>query len=75
MAAKNNSGKAFARFSTVGIQMGIVIGLFAWGGTVMDEKYPNKYSLYTIVGCLLGVFIGMYLMIKEVQNMNRENED
>ena len=33
----NNSLNQYARFSGVAIQMGVIIGLSAWGGKKLDE--------------------------------------
>jgi len=41
-------GSNFARFSSVGIQMGVIIALFAWLGTYLDEKYQNDTQWWTV---------------------------
>mgnify|MGYP000909567591 FL=1 len=33
----------FARFSTVGIQMGVIIAGFAWLGNFLDDKYKLRH--------------------------------
>jgi len=73
-ATDKKNHNAYARFSTLGIQMGIVIGLATWLGVYLDERYPNKYKLYTVFGALLGVFIAMYLMIKEVKEADKDEK-
>lgn len=72
---KSKSGNNFARFSTVGIQMGVIIGGFAWLGVYLDERQQNKTPGWTIGLSLFGVFAGLYLMIKEVINMNKRNDN
>ena len=52
--------------------MAAVIGGFTWLGTYLDTKWSTD-SLFTVVGALLGVGIGLYLIIKEVIHLNREN--
>lgn len=71
----SSSGSKFARFSTVGIQMGIIIGGFAWLGSYLDDKYHNKTPGWTIGLSLFGVFAGLYLMIKEVIKMSKEDDN
>lgn len=71
---KPNKYNAYARFSSVGIQMGIIIAGFTWFGTYLDDKQNNKTPGWTIVLSLLGVFISMYLIFKEVANMNKKDE-
>lgn len=70
----SNSGSKYARFSTLGIQMGVIIALFTWLGTYLDEKYQTKTPWWTIGLSLFGVIASLYLMIKEVINMNKDNE-
>jgi len=58
--------KTYARFSTMVIQMGVTIGLGAWFGKWLDEKYANKTPVWTIVFSLLAIGISLYLVIREV---------
>jgi F0F1-type ATP synthase assembly protein I len=52
--------------------MAAVIGGFTWLGTWLDHKFHTG-SLFTVILALLGVGIGLYLIIKEVNALNREN--
>lgn len=70
----NSTGSSFARFSSVGIQMGIIIALFTWLGTYLDEKYQTKTPWWTIGLSLFGVIAGLTLIIKEVINMNKNEK-
>ena len=65
--------KKYARFSGIVIQMGVIIGLFSWFGTYLDERYKTE-NIWTIVLALSGVFLAMYLVIKEVINSSKEDE-
>ncbi|WP_066756367.1 AtpZ/AtpI family protein [Crocinitomix algicola] len=67
---KNN----YVKFSAVGIQMAVVIIAGAFGGNALDEKYQTEKPVWTIVFSLLGVAIGLYLVIKEVINLNKDDE-
>lgn len=64
----------YVRLSSVVIQMGVVIGGFTWLGTYLDEKQQNETAIWTIVLALTGVMIGMYLIFKEVKNLNRDDK-
>ncbi|MCB0477336.1 MAG: AtpZ/AtpI family protein [Crocinitomicaceae bacterium] len=64
----------WVRFSGMGFQMGLVIFLGVWGGSKLDEKFPNEHKLWTIILSLLSVFIALYLVIKEVKNLS-DNDD
>lgn len=69
---KPNSFNPFLKLSSAALQMAAVIGGFTWLGTYLDTKWSTD-SLFTVVGALLGVGIGLYLIIKEVIHLNREN--
>lgn len=53
-------------------QMGITIAAGAYFGMWLDKKYPNEFSLYTVIFSLLGVFGSLYMVIKKVININKE---
>lgn len=64
----------FARFSSVGVQMGVIIALFTWLGTYLDDKYRTKTPWWTIALSLFGVVAGLVLVIREVIKMSKEDE-
>lgn len=64
----------FARFSSVGVQMGVVIALFTWLGTYLDDKYHTQTPWWTIALSLFGVVAGLVLVIREVIKMSKEDE-
>lgn len=68
------SGSSFARFSSVGIQMGVIIALFAWLGTYLDAKYHNTTQWWTLGLSLFGVTAGLTLVIKEAIKMSKDDE-
>ncbi|MFM7006071.1 MAG: AtpZ/AtpI family protein [Flavobacteriales bacterium] len=72
MTKKHNSTNSYLKLSSAAIQMAAVICLFTWIGTLLDKKFHSD-PLFTIVLALLGVALGMYLIIKEVNALNREN--
>jgi len=72
MTKKNSSSNAYLKLSSAAFQMAAVIGGFTWLGTWLDQKL-NTSSLFTIILALFGVGIGLYLIIKEVNALNREN--
>ncbi|MCF8202868.1 MAG: AtpZ/AtpI family protein [Crocinitomicaceae bacterium] len=72
MTEKNKSNNTYLKLSSAAFQMAAVIGGFTWLGTWLDQKIQTS-SLFTVVLALLGVGIGLYLIIKEVNALNREN--
>lgn len=72
---KHSSGYSkYARFSMLGIQMGAIIGFFTWLGVYLDEKWETSTSWWTIGLSLFGVAAALYLMIREVLNITKEDE-
>jgi len=64
----------FARYSTMGIQMAIIIGSFCWLGVYLDKKSSPPGTLYTVLLSLSGVSIALYLVIKEVIKMSKDDK-
>lgn len=65
----------FAQFSSVGIQMGVIIALFTWLGTFLDDKYNTQTPWWTVGLSLFGVIAGLTLVIREVIKMNKRDEE
>ena len=64
----------YVKFSGMAFQMGAIIALGCWGGLKLDEKFQNDSQLFTIVLSLLSIFVSMYLVIRDVINMQKNNE-
>lgn len=60
----------FARYSVLGIQMGVIIGGGTWLGLWLDEKYSDEFPLFTVICSLLGIAIALYLSLKDVISSN-----
>ena len=51
------------------IQMGAIIFVFAYLGKWLDEKYPNPKEIYTKSMTILGVFLAMYNVYRQVKDI------
>ncbi|MFA8450808.1 MAG: AtpZ/AtpI family protein [Bacteroidales bacterium] len=58
-------GSDYARYSSITIQIVIVIILFTYGG-VQADKYLNIYPVLTLIGAIGGVAIALYLVVREL---------
>lgn len=74
MSEDGNNLRKWAVFSGIAIQMGVTIGLGAFVGVKLDEGYPNKYSAFTVIFSLLGVFISLYALIQQLQKLNKKDK-
>lgn len=54
------------------IQMGIVIFLFAYFGKWLDEQHENLNSTNAKIFTLIGVFLALYNVIRQVNQLNKE---
>jgi len=54
------------RLAGSGLQMGIIIALASFGGDYLDNINNNSKPIYTIIGSLLGVTAGLYLLYRNV---------
>ena len=65
----------YARFTGMGFQMLVTIGLGVFIGVKLDENYPNKYSTFTIICSLAFIGIALYSVIKQVTKFSNQKND
>ncbi len=56
---------AYARYSGMGIQMAVIIGLGTYGGIKLDALISIKFPVFTILFSLLSVALAIYVSIKD----------
>jgi hypothetical protein len=54
------------KYSGMGLQMAAVMLAGAWAGNKLDEFWSIKNHLLTAAGVVLGLFVGMYSVIKDL---------
>lgn len=64
----------YARFSGIAIQMFAIIGIGTYVGVKLDEKFPNKHNLYTVVLSLLSVIMSVVFVIRRIIAASKDNE-
>ncbi|WP_299152602.1 AtpZ/AtpI family protein [uncultured Christiangramia sp.] len=69
---KNDQHNKYLGFINIAFQMGLLIAAGVFAGIWLDGKFPNKFSVYTISLSLAGVFISLYLVYREVKNLNED---
>ena len=67
---EKNKSNVYLRFSSVGLQMGVIIAFFTWLGTFLDRKQVNETPVWTICLSLFGVAASLYLVIREVRKID-----
>lgn len=56
---------AYARYSSMAFQTGIVVGLFTWGGYELDDWLNTSFPVFLTIGLFIGLAGGIYLSIKD----------
>ena len=56
------------------IQMGVIIFVFAYGGQWLDDKYPNPSRVYTKVITIVGVFLALYNVYRQVNELGKSED-
>jgi ATP synthase protein I len=57
---------AYAKYSTLGIQMALIIGGGCYGGVKLDEYYNNTTPIFTIILSLVSIALAMYIVLKDL---------
>ena len=71
---KKNTLNKYAHLTGIGFQMIVIIGLGVYGGKKLDQAYPNKNQLFTIILALIAVIISMIYVIMQVGKIsNKKN--
>ncbi len=63
---KDKAPNLYVKYSTLVIQMGLIIGLGTWLGDYLDEKRANEFPVYTLVLALFSVGAALYLILRDV---------
>ncbi len=71
MSKEKKKKKVALRLANSGLQMGVIIFFGAFGGDYLDGISQNITPVYTIIGSLLGVFIGLYILYKSVIKISK----
>lgn len=58
----------FIKYSTMGFEMALIIGLGTWGGVALDDYFGNETPGFTVGLSLFSVLASLYLFIKRVMN-------
>jgi uncharacterized membrane protein YedE/YeeE len=56
-------------------QMGVIILGSAWGGVELDKYLDTwEFPVFTLVFSILGVFLALYLSLKDLIKTNRKDK-
>lgn len=63
----------FLKFSSIAIQMGVIIGAGTYAGLKLDEYLEKEFPLFTLILSLVAVFGALYFVIKEVTHLSNDS--
>jgi O-antigen ligase len=52
-------------------QMGVTIFLFSYAGNWLDENHPSTKVYYVKIMVMVGVFLALYNVIRQVNEINK----
>ncbi len=55
----------YVKYSSLAIQMVVLIIIFVWGGRKLDLLLSLKFPVFTLILSLVGVFLAIYFAIKD----------
>lgn len=54
------------------IQMGVIIFLFSYFGSWLDEEHPSSKVYYNKIFVMVGVVLALYNVIRQVNEISKE---
>jgi ATP synthase protein I len=58
--------KVWVKFTQMGLQMALTIGLFTYLGYWLDGKLGNKNPIFTLILSLLSIGVALYNVIRQL---------
>ena len=56
--------KDWLRYSTLGMEMAVIVGAFSWGGVALDRRTVMRFPLFTLMGVALGLTIALVRLVR-----------
>lgn len=70
----NNPLNSYARFSSIAIQMFVIIGVGTFGGIKLDEYFQNKNDLFTITLSLFSVILSILYVVRSIISSSKDKK-
>lgn len=61
---KSDKDGHWLRYSTLGIEMAVIVGAAVWGGVAVDRRRAASFPLFTILFTFLGLTIAIIRLVK-----------
>lgn len=67
---KKNSSKTILSYSTIGLQLALIMILCVYGGHKLDE-YFNSSPWFVVLGTVIGMVGGIYNLINSLRHIEK----
>lgn len=74
MAGSPNSRSDIARYSSAGIQMVLIIGIFVYIGRRLDARFALEKPWWTLGLSVFGVIIALIFMVKSFSKISNSHK-
>ena len=70
-ASKKKNNNAYLKYSTIAMQMAIIIVGGTFGGKWLDSFIHIKFPVFTLIFSIISVFLAVYYAIKDIIKINK----
>ncbi|WPO80124.1 AtpZ/AtpI family protein [Flavobacterium sp. KACC 22761] len=71
MEKEPNNRRKWLALINIPFQMGVIIFLFSYFGTWLDENHPSPKVYYNTIFVMAGVAFALYNVIRQVNDINK----
>lgn len=58
------------RYSTLGIEMAVIIGASVWAGVAIDRRRADNFPLCTLLFAAFGLVVALIRMVRALKKWN-----
>lgn len=58
------------RYSTLGIEMAVIIGASVWAGVAIDRRRASNFPLCTLLFAAFGLVVALIRMVRALKKWN-----
>ena len=59
--------KDWIRYSTLGIEMAVIVGAAVWGGVSIDRRRAGEFPLFTLLLSVLGLVVAIIRLVRSTK--------
>ncbi len=67
----NNNLKLYSKYSSIAVQMLIIILIGVFGGIKIDQWIGWEFPVFTVILSILAVLFAIYIVIKDLLKKNK----